>query len=46
MEKYVAFRLDENLYKELEHEANENHSSISRLLRLILIDRYNNASEE
>ncbi len=46
MEKYVAFRLEKELYKQLESEANENHSSISRLLRLILIDRYNNASEE
>ena len=40
MEKYVAFRIPESLYAQLAQEAKTDMSSVSRLLRLILTERY------
>jgi len=42
MEKYVAFRLDEEIYEKLKKEADDTASSVSRLLRFILMTRYKN----
>jgi hypothetical protein len=40
MEKYVAFRIPESLYNQLAQEAKQEMSSVSRVLRLILTERY------
>jgi hypothetical protein len=38
--KYVAFRLDLSTYNKLKNEADNELSTVTRILRLILSERY------
>jgi hypothetical protein len=44
--KYVAFNLELNLYNSLKNEADNELSTVTRILRLILTERYKDTKIE